>query len=118
MIQAYETYFLTCGPIPEADSVREQVLYVANVPLCTYNIQNMLNHRKAFQEVVPPPDYVRDFGGPYEFEAKHDDHGARVENLLSLEGKQGLGLAPFDENEPGLTEGQRKVRKMANEAMR
>ncbi|RFU24556.1 hypothetical protein B7463_g11788, partial [Scytalidium lignicola] len=94
------------------------VLYVANVPLCPYNIQNMLNHRKAFREAVPPPDYLKDFGGPYEVEAQHDDHGAREENILTVEGKRALGLAEFDENEPGLTEGQRKIREMANEAMR
>ena len=88
------------------------------MPLCTYNIQNMLNHRKAFREAVPPPDYIRDFGGPYELEYQHDDHGAREENILTVEGRRALGLEEFDENEPGLTEGQRKVRRMANEAMR
>lgn len=78
----------------------------------------MLNHRKAFRDVVPPPDYYTDFGGPYQLEAEHDDHGAREENILSLDGLRSLGLAPFDEDEPGITEGQRKVRRMANEAMR
>ncbi len=78
----------------------------------------MLTHRKAFREVVSPPDYVRDFGGPYQFEREHEDHGARIENLLSIDGKRALGLAEFDENEPGLTEGQKLVRRMANEAMR
>ncbi|EXJ91449.1 hypothetical protein A1O1_04561 [Capronia coronata CBS 617.96] len=94
------------------------VMYIPNVPLCEYNIQNMLNHRNAFREVVPPPDYYRDFGGPYEIEREHEDHGAREQNILTLRGKQALGLADFDENEPGLTEGQRKIRKMANAAMR
>ncbi|RFU25068.1 hypothetical protein B7463_g11271, partial [Scytalidium lignicola] len=84
------------------------VIYVPNVPLCPYNIQNMLNHRKAFREVVSPPDYVRDFGGPYEYEREHEDHGARVENILTVEGKRALGLVQFDENEPGITEGQKK----------
>lgn len=78
----------------------------------------MLKHRKAWREVVPPPDYYRDFGGPHELEVLHQDHGAREENLLSLDGKRALGLAEFDEDEPGITEGQRAIRKMANEAMR
>ncbi len=78
----------------------------------------MLNHRQAFRDVVPPPDYFKDFGGPYEVEAQHDDHGAREENLLTLAGKRSLGLAEFDENEVGITVGQKLVRKMANEAMR
>ncbi|KAK5228226.1 hypothetical protein LTR72_002109 [Exophiala xenobiotica] len=94
------------------------VLYVANIPLCKYNIQNMLNHRKAFREAGPPPDYVRDFGGPYQLEAEHEDHGAREENILTTRGRQALGLEEFDENEVGITEGQRLIRKMANEAMR
>lgn len=51
-------------------------------------------------------------------EAQHDDHGAREENLLTLAGKRSLGLAEFDENEVGITVGQKLVRKMANEAMR
>ena len=88
------------------------------MPLCTYNIQNMLNHRKAFREAVPPPDYIRDFGGPYELEYQHDDHGAREENILTVEGRRALGLEELDEDEPGLTESQRKVRRMANEEMR
>jgi hypothetical protein len=79
-----------------------QVIYNANTPLCPYNIQNMMTMRKAFRDVVPPPDFYLDCGGPYELEKQHDDHGAREENILTLE---------------GLTEGQRAVRIMANEAM-
>jgi hypothetical protein len=95
-----------------------QVIYNANIPLCPYNIENMMTMRKAFRDVVPPPDFYLDCGGPYEMEKQHEDHGAREENILTLEGRRALGLADFDVNEPGLTEGQRAVRRMANEAMR
>lgn len=95
-----------------------QVIYNANIPLCPYNIENMMTMRKAFQDVVPPPDFYLNCGGPYEVEKQHEDHGAREENILTLEGRRALGLADFDVDEPGLTEGQRAVRRMANEAMR
>jgi hypothetical protein len=95
-----------------------QVIYNANIPLCPYNIENMMTMRKAFRDVVPPPDFYLDCGGPYEVEKQHKDHGAREENILTLEGRRALGLADFDVDEPGLTEGQRAVRRMANEAMR
>ena len=74
--------------------------------------------RQSFRDVEPPRDFYRDIGGPYELEREHEDHGAREENILSLEGRRALGLEPFDENEAGLSVGQRNVRKMANDAMR
>ncbi|RDW91050.1 hypothetical protein BP5796_02215 [Coleophoma crateriformis] len=98
-------------------SLDSSVFYNANVPLCPYNIENMIRQRKSFRDVMPPADFYLDLGGPFEVEAQHADHGAREENILTLEGRRALGLAPFDENEPGLTEGQRKVRIMANKAM-
>lgn len=73
---------------------------------------------KSFRDVEPPADFYLDMGGPFEVEAKHEDHGAREENILSLEGRRALGLESFDEHESGISEGQSRVRKMANEAMR
>ncbi len=78
----------------------------------------MLRQRKAFLSATPPVDFYLDCGEPYEVESQHANHGARMENLLTIEGKRALGFVEFDENEPGLTEGQRKVRRMANEAIR
>ena len=73
-----------------------QVIYNANIPLCPYNIENMMTMRKAFRDVVSPPDFYLDCGGPYEVEKQHEDHGAREENILTLEGRRALGLADFD----------------------
>lgn len=95
-----------------------QVFYNASIPLCPYNIENMKKMRQSFRDVVPPQDFYKDLGGPFELERDHEDHGAREENLLSVQGRQALGLTPFDENEPGLSHGQKEARKMANEAMR
>lgn len=78
----------------------------------------MLRMRQSFRNVEPPRDFYHDIGGPYEIEREHADHGAREENILSIEGRRALGLEPFDENEAALTEGQKKARKMANDAMR
>ncbi|KAK4496205.1 hypothetical protein PRZ48_012185 [Zasmidium cellare] len=94
------------------------VFYNASIPLCPYNIENMLRMRQSFRDVEPPRDFYRDIGGPYELEREHEDHGAREENILSLEGRRALGLEPFDEDEAGLSVGQKNVRKMANDAMR
>jgi hypothetical protein len=78
----------------------------------------MITMRKAFRDVVPPPDFYHACGGPFELEKEHEDHGAKEENILTLEGRRALGLAWFGVDEEGLTEGQRAVRRMANEAMR
>lgn len=78
----------------------------------------MIRQRKSFREATPPEDFYLDLGGPFEIEAQHADHGAREENILTLDGRRALGLEPFEENEPGLTEGQRKVRRLANIAMK
>lgn len=94
------------------------VFYNASIPLCPYNIDNTKRMRQSFRDAVPPQDFYRDMGGPFEMECEHDDHGAREENILSQEGRRALGLAPFDAEEAGLSEGQKKVREIANQAMR
>lgn len=94
------------------------VFYNASIPLCPYNIGNMLRMRKSFRDVEPPQDFYRDFGGPFEMEKEQEDHGAREVNILSVEGRRAIGLESFDETEPGLSEGQKKVRRIANEVMR
>jgi hypothetical protein len=94
------------------------VIYNANISLCPYNIENIITMRKAFRDMIPPLDFYLACGGFYKMEKQHEDHGAREENILTLEGRSALGLADFDVNESGLTEGQRAIRRMANEAMR
>ena len=51
--------------------------------------------------MIPPPDFYLDCGGPYELEKLHDNHGAREENILTIEGGERWGLADFDADEDG-----------------
>jgi hypothetical protein len=78
----------------------------------------MMRMRDSFHTASPPADFARDLGGPFEIEAQHADHGAREENILSEDGRKALGLEQFDENEDGLSEGQKRVREMANRSMK
>lgn len=65
--------------------------------------------------MLPPRDFEKYEHG--ELERDHDDHGARRENVLSLEGLRALGLEPFDADEEGITKGQREMRKLANQKL-
>jgi len=98
------------------------VIYIAATPLCDLNIVSMIQNRDGFKNctTAPIPDFANDetrlkkAGKPLEME--HDDNGAHIENILSKKGRQALALEPFDVNEPGLTEGARRIREMANKA--
>ncbi|KIY52987.1 DUF1479-domain-containing protein [Fistulina hepatica ATCC 64428] len=89
------------------------VMYIPVVPLCGYNVGNMLAQRAAFLKGVPPPDLPVRLG--QSTEENHEDRG-RPADILSLQGQRMLGLAPFDEEDESLTEGQRSIRTIANEA--
>ncbi|KAF4544357.1 uncharacterized protein LTHEOB_6475 [Lasiodiplodia theobromae] len=77
---------------------------------------SLLRVREAFKKAAVPPDFAL-YEIVKEHEGQHEDHGARRDNILSSEGLQAMGLEPYDVDAPGLTEGQRKMRKMANEAL-
>lgn len=112
--------FWHCDLVHEVDKFHpgerdSSVSYNACVPLCPYNVDNLIATRDAFLAVDPPRDFIRyDGSGEGELEKAHDDHGARIDNVLSLDGKRALGLEPFDENEEGINVGQREMRKFAN----
>ena len=90
------------------------VAYIPVVPLTSYNIANLVEQRKAFLAGVPPPDMVSLEGE--EEEREHDDRG-RPEDILTVEGKRIMGLAPLDLEEKGITPGQFAIRTLANEAL-
>ncbi len=90
------------------------VAYIPVVPLCAYNISNLVEQRKAFLEGIPPPDMVSRDGE--EEERYHKDRG-RQEDMLTLEGKRMMGLEPFNVEEEGITAGQFAIRRLANEAL-
>ena len=113
--------FWHCDLLHEVDQFHpgkldSSVVYNACTPLVPYNIDSLKSSKESFL-AAPPPRYFNGLGYLYEAENAHEDHGARLENLLSSEGRRAMGFEKFDENEPGLTEGQRKVRKMANEIL-
>lgn len=90
------------------------VAYIPVVPLCSYNIPNLVEQRKAFLEGVPPPDMVSQDGE--EEEKEYEDRG-RPTDILTLEGKRIMGFAPFDIEAKGITPGQLRIRQLANEAL-
>lgn len=92
------------------------VIYNASTPLSPYNIDSLRASRQSFLDATPPRDFNR-AGHLHEDENAHADHGARKENILSKEGMQAMGFEPFDVDEPGITEGARRVRQMANEVL-
>lgn len=112
--------FWHCDLIHEVDKLHpgtrdSSVSYNACVPLCPYNVESLIGLRKSFQNVLPPDDFAKYNHG--ELEAEHDDNGAKVENILSLEGRRAMGFEKFDVDEEGITTGQRRMRQYANEML-
>ncbi|KAJ4468825.1 hypothetical protein J3R30DRAFT_3304421 [Lentinula aciculospora] len=91
------------------------VIYIPVVPLCEYNIGNLVDQRKAFLKGVPPPDMPSATRSD-KFERDHEDRG-RPEDILTLEGRRLMGLEPFEASEVGITNGQKAIREIANEAL-
>lgn len=89
------------------------VFYNASNPLTPANVDSLLATRDAFLEGDVPVDFMRGHG-TMEREYEHEDHGARKENILTDGGLRAMGLLRLDEDEEGLTSGQREVRRIAN----
>lgn len=112
--------FWHCDLVHEVDKFHpgtrdSSVSYNGCVPLCPYNLENLVKMRQSFKDILPPDDFRLYEHG--ELEKEHEDHGAKDENILSKEGRRALGLEAFDVDEEGLTEGQRNMRRMANERL-
>jgi hypothetical protein len=112
--------FWHCDLIHEVDrfhpgTTDSSVVYNACAPLTPYNIENMINQRNAFQEGVVPKDFSESKLDQQEHE--HAGCGAKEGFVSSDAGRRAMGLMTFDESEGNLTEGQRKVRRMANEML-
>jgi hypothetical protein len=112
--------FWHCDVLHEVDKTHpgtrdSSVVYNACTPLVPYNINSLSDTREAFLAARPP----RDFAGLVIGEAEHlhDDNGAKKEHILSEEGRRAMGFAKFDVDEAGISEGQRKVRRTANECL-
>ncbi|KAJ9634474.1 hypothetical protein H2204_006299 [Knufia peltigerae] len=92
------------------------VFYNACNPLTPYNLDSLLSTREAFLKGVPPRDFERLQEG-YEVENQHEDCGARLENILCDDGLRAMGFLALDEDAEGLTEGQKRMRVLANEVL-
>lgn len=113
--------FWHCDLIHEVDkyhpgSKDSSVVYNASTPLVPYNIDSLRASRQSFLDAKPPRDF-NGLGYLYEEENAHEDHGARLENILSAEGLKAMGFGKFDVNEPAISEGARRVRQMANDIL-
>ncbi|KAL3456869.1 hypothetical protein BJX64DRAFT_293717 [Aspergillus heterothallicus] len=113
--------FWHCDLVHEVDrfhpgTMDSSVVYNACNPLTPYNLDSLLSVRDAFQKVIRPRDF-NTMLPTGETEEDHEDHGARMENILSEEGMRAMGFMPFDVDEVGLSEGQRSMRRLANEKL-
>lgn len=116
--------FWHCDLLHEVDKFHpgkrdSSVVYNACTPVVPYNIDSLKSTKASFLQAEPPRDfagYAKSLGS-FEAENQHDDHGARLENILSSEGKKAMGFEKFDVDELGITEGMRRVRQMANEML-
>jgi len=113
--------FWHCDLVHEVDRFHpgtrdSSVVYNACIPLTPYNIQSLKGVRDAFSKATVPKDFVG-YPNINEQECEHEDHGARRENILSAAGRKAMGLEMFDAEEEGLTPGQQKVRRLANEVL-
>lgn len=91
------------------------VLYYGQAPLSLINIASLLDTKKAFLENISPQDYRSQLS---EEEMSKEFQGADVANIRNDEGLRSMGLLLFDENESGLTQGQRQIRILANQALK
>lgn len=94
------------------------VFFNAYCPLSPYNVENLLATHQAFLDGKAPRDFIKDKALGKQCEGDFEDNGAKKENILTDDGLKAMGFMEFDENQPGITKGQRIVRKMANEAIK
>ncbi|KAL2812731.1 hypothetical protein BJX63DRAFT_443355 [Aspergillus granulosus] len=113
--------FWHCDLVHEVDRFHpgerdSSVVYNACTPLTPYNLDSLVNLREAFEKVARPRDFNTMLMAD-ETERDHEDHGAKKENILSEEGMRAMGFKAFDVHEQGLSEGQREMRRIANEKL-
>lgn len=113
--------FWHCDLIHEVDKAHpgktdSSVVYNPCVPLCPYNLENLVDMKKAFEAGMPSSDFSGYPHQEWEWETK-EDFGAKRENLLCEQGERAMGFGRFDDQEEGLPEGVRRMRRLANEKL-
>ncbi|KAK4626527.1 hypothetical protein CLAFUW4_04603 [Fulvia fulva] len=108
-----------CDTIHAVDSVHagkgdSSVMYIPACPLTVSNAEFVARQRQAFLEGTPSPDFG---GGKGESEHLGRPGVQDVEKVNPVEGMRAFGLKEWDNSEPDLTEGQKKVMDRANKVL-
>ncbi|KAF2226035.1 hypothetical protein BDZ85DRAFT_232251 [Elsinoe ampelina] len=108
-----------CDTIHAVDKVHlgqgdSSVMYIPACPLTEKNAEYLARQRGAFLEGVPSPDFP---GG--EGERRHVGRPGvgDVERVNGEEGLRAFGLARWESEKEGLTDGERRVMRRANEIL-
>jgi len=108
-----------CDTIHAVDGIHagksdSSVMYIPACPLTEHNAHFLARQREAFSHGWPCPDFGGGVG-----ESQHIGRATEedVEKVDAGDGMRAFGLKAWDENEPGLTIGQRKVMEKANEIL-
>lgn len=91
------------------------VFYYGQTPLSLVNIEALLDTKNAFLENISPEDYRSQLSDE---EKKKEFQGADVKNIRNDEGLRSMGLKEFDVDEAGITDGQKRIRQLANQALK
>jgi hypothetical protein len=91
------------------------VFYYAQSPLSVCNINTLLDTKNSFSNNASPTDYCTQLT-PEQMEQEYQ--GADRSHIPNDEGLRSMGLMSLDTSDPSLTQGQRKIREMANQALK
>ncbi|ODV67138.1 DUF1479-domain-containing protein [Hyphopichia burtonii NRRL Y-1933] len=97
------------------ENAHSSVFYYGQTPLSIANICTLLETRRSFLNNKSPLDYASQQSAE---EKERDFQGANIHDLKNESALKSMGLLEFDENEPGITNGQRKIREIANKALK
>ncbi|KAK7678194.1 hypothetical protein QCA50_018760 [Cerrena zonata] len=97
------------------ENAHSSVFYYGQTPLSIANICTLLETRRSFLNNKSPLDYASQQSAE---EKERDFQGANIHDLKNESALKSMGLLEFDVNEPGITNGQRKIREIANKALK
>lgn len=92
------------------------VMYIAHNPLCEYNIETLLDTRGSFEAGTKPKDFAYEYETNPACESSFEDR-SQPDDVLTLEGKEALGISPYRTDLGSLSIGQKKIRNIANQVL-
>ena len=90
------------------------VLYIPACPLTEANARYLKHQRESFLEGFPAPDYPSGEGESSYLGRLSPEYAMKA---MEMEGRQAMGLAPYDPNSPGLPEAERAMLAKSNEIL-